>query len=649
MKSPISLQTKRICRYIRVSSDKQEGERQLFSTDTWAKFNGLIIDKSFEDTEGSNSRDMAAKRVQFQKMLKACENGDFDAIVVDSLDRFGFKNNKELQHNLYMLDKWGTELWSVSQGCISDDDVATVFNTTAAAITSEKEQKEKGLRNLEGRMRNSRKGNYCGGTPPFGLDVVCYDTEMKEKWRVVYMAEQERLKHNPDGSVEQYNGKNNFPARDANDTLRLSPTIKTERLDAIRKIYQWFADELISYYQISVRLNLEKEEAIKAGGKPWNKGHIQKILANPVYIGVPTDNKKGQSRFYEYKDGKVRPVDQNSDENRVREETDYWRPEKPIFEPIVAVELWDAVQQKLKSRNNKYVGKPNPQRQANFWLQPMMYCDGCGRKMRTTKVRACKMRDGKPIGGILKHVEYYSCLTYGIYGPLNEFGCQNNTVPKQMVEELVGIYLQEAAKKLDFDAVVDNLWKEYDAPLLRAFEKKYDVSVRIAENFKELLRTQISKTEFPEFTSVAEAYGLMDRHNEVESNISEKIKKKQSEFEEIYQTSKTLTGDAKSRANEEMNDVSAEIRRLRSILPPQDRTNKIERTMRDYRRKLEQAYTLLQTGDKSREWTQAVSRVIERIGCSFAPTDKHKKRKTIVKKIKIVPVMLDEELFDIGH
>lgn len=189
------------------------------------------------------------------------------------------------------------------------------------------------------------------------------------------------------------------------------------------------------------------------------------------------------------------------------------------------------------------------------------------------------------------------------------------------------------------------MWKEYDAPLLREFEKKHDVSVRISEDFKELLRSQISKTEFPEFTSVAEAYGLMDRRSEVESNVSEKIKKKQSEFEEVYQTSKTLTGDAKSRANEEMNDISAEIRRLRSILPPQDRTNKIERAIRDYRRKLEQVYMLLQTGDKSREWTQAVSRVIERIGCSFSPTTKHKKRKTIIKGIVIVPVLIDFDLF----
>ncbi len=634
MKSPASLQGKRICRYVRVSKDVQEGERQIFSTDSWAKFNGVYIDESFEDTEGSNSRDMSAKRVQFQRMLKACQNNDFDAIVVDSLDRFGFKNNKELQYYLYMLDQWGVELWSVSQGCISDDDVATVFNTTAAAITSEKEQKEKALRNLEGRMANSRKGNYCGGPPPYGLDIACYGSDGKEKWRVVWVGPHQRVKYNPDGSSEEYNGKNNFPSRDATDILRLSPTIKKERIEAVNKIYQWFADELISYYQIAVRLNKEKVQSIHSSGKIWNRGHVQHLLANPVFIGFPTDNKKGQSRFFEYKDGKVRPVNPD-DESRVREEKDYWRPETPVFDPIVPVELWNKVQQKLRQRTGKQAA-PNPQRLEEFWLQPFVYCAGCGKKMRATYV-------GK---GSARHT-YYSCSTYSVYGSINKTGCQCNSVPKPIVEELINAYLADASAKLAHDLRLENLNTDYEPQFLKEFETKHNIKVSIREDFKIALRTALG-TFGDKSGSISEAYRQIDMQSEVEQDVIGKIKKMQNEFEDIYQHSKGLTDDAKLRANQEMNQISQEIKRLRSLLAPQDRADKINREITLMDEKLQKAVFAVKTAAQNRQKTQALERVVEKVVCKFGATNKHRKRKAILTEVEIVPAAFDDNLFRVA-
>ena len=646
MKIPASLAGHRLCRYVRCSKEIQDEERQLFSTDQWAKFNGLYIEESFEDTEGANSRDMSAKRVQFQKMLKACENGDFDAIVVDSLDRFGFKNNKELQHYLYLLDQWSVELWSVSQGCISDDDVATVFNTTAAAITSEKEQREKALRNLEGRMKNSRKGNYCGGPPPYGCDVVCYDSEGKEKWRVVWVGRQQRLKHNPDRSVEEYNGHNNFPSRDQTDTLRLAPTIKEERLAAVRQIFQWYADELISYYEIAVRLNQNKVKSIHSAEKVWNKGHVQHILHNPIFIGMPTDNKKGQGRFYEFKNGKVRPVIEG-EENRVRQACDYWRPVEPIFEPIVPLDVWEKVQKKLSERTHK-AHAPNPHRQADFWLQPFVYCATCGKKMRSVKVKNGKQNN---------YCKYYSCSTYSCYGPLNEYGCQSNTVPKTLMEEVAEAYLKEARKKLAFDSRLDNLDADYEMQSLKELGEKYKINISVRDNLKGYIRSQLAGCDLSDM-AISEAYKLADKDREAAENIASQIKHKQKEFEELYQHAKLLTDDAKVRANEDMNAVSKEIKRLRAMLAPQDRSDKIEREFTQFSQKVEQAIWSINTMNH-RQKAQTVGKVIEKIICCYDKFDRNKqdhlalgtfgarKRKTVLTAIEIVPVSMEKSLFQI--
>lgn len=641
MKHPKSLQTKRICRYIRVSTDVQEHERQIDSTDSWAKWNGLDILESYEDTEGRNSRDKSGKRVQFQKMLKACEDGKYDAIVVDSLDRFGFRNNKELQHYLYILDGWGVELWSVSQGCISDDDVATVFNTTAFAITSEKEQKEKGLRNLEGRMRNSLKGNWCGGVVPYGMDVICYGSDGKEKWRVVWADNQTRTKYNIDGSTEQYNGKNNFPSRDANDQLRVAPTIRTERLECVRKIYEWFANELISFYQIAVRLNKENLDK----GKVWNKGHVQHILNNPVFIGIPTDNKKGQSRFWEFKDGKVREVE-DSDESRVRSESDRWRPEKPIFDTVVDPDLWNKVQQKLAARSGNKRHKANPARQAEFWLQPFVTCGGCNRRMRSVKVRN---------GTQDAFATYYSCATYSTYGRLNATGCENNTVSKPLMEELVGIYLVEAKKKLDFDIQISNLHNDYEPLALIEFGTANGIEITIQDNFKKYLRERIPAGEYGD-GQIEEIYRQLDQRKEVEENVRGRLKVMEKEFEEAYQHSKGLTDDAKLRANEEMNHLAAEIKRLKAMLVPQDRADLVKKEIQKWKDQIDHA-TFLLNSDNHRLKSMALSKCLNYMICRFGKTEDTgfrnekfggKKRKSIITNIEIVPAGFDLGLFDVS-
>ena len=93
-----------------------------------------------------------------------------------------------------------------------------------------------------------------------------------------------------DGSEQVYEGKNNVPSHDHTDILRVQPTIHKDRIKAVRQIFQWFATENISPYQIAQRLT---EAGVDPVFDQWQKMKVAGILANPAYIGKPASNKKG--------------------------------------------------------------------------------------------------------------------------------------------------------------------------------------------------------------------------------------------------------------------------------------------------------------------------------------------------------------------
>lgn len=230
-----------IAAYVRVSSDQQDSTRQRRSIEDWAKRNGVSIVHWFIDDKGKNPRDKSDKRLDFQRLLKLIRTGAVDVVVVDSQDRFGVKDNAEFWKYVSELRDNGCELWSVAQGLLSGEDDASVMVSTVGALTSTREQKEKGFRSLEGRIKTVRAGKYQGGNPPYGCDVVCYDASGSPKWRLIWTGNFQRLKINPDGTEQRFDGKNNLPGRDTTDVLRVQPSIRKDRLKVVRQIFDWYS------------------------------------------------------------------------------------------------------------------------------------------------------------------------------------------------------------------------------------------------------------------------------------------------------------------------------------------------------------------------------------------------------------------------
>jgi len=151
-----------IVAYLRCSTDAQDTLRQREAIER----SGIKIDHWFEDHE---SRDKAHKRPDFQRLLKAVQAGEVDTIVVAALDRFGVKDAYEMGKFFSILRDHDCRLLDASGKHLNADDDATVLTSTIGALTSTREQKEKGGRVLTSKVTLARKGHFMGGHVPYGM------------------------------------------------------------------------------------------------------------------------------------------------------------------------------------------------------------------------------------------------------------------------------------------------------------------------------------------------------------------------------------------------------------------------------------------------------------------------------------------------
>ena len=366
--------------------------------------------------------------------LRLAEAGVVEVIVVDAQDRFGLQINHE----------WGKYIGSCGRQVLpnygayrrvllsSDDD--TTILPPLGNITSRREQKEKAWPHpLEGRKKNSERGNYPGGRPPYGIDVVCFDASGHEKYRVVWEGHRTRLKIS--GKVkERFDGKDNVPAKNLTDTLKYRPTVIKERLKWVKLMFKWVDEEGLSPKGVADRLNTLGVSPVF--GKMWYKQIVKPLLMNPIYIGFPADNEKGGSRFYEYVNGQVQEVE-NPKASRRRDQSDWWRCPDQHFEPIIAPELFNRVQQKLRDSAEKYRNPSRrPPRTAQMWLKGILVCGRCGMVMHA---------NASDKGS---NVPSYFCSTYNRYGNNNPTGCRCHRVRAEVVEKIVQQYVEETHERI---------------------------------------------------------------------------------------------------------------------------------------------------------------------------------------------------------
>jgi hypothetical protein len=154
------------------------------------------------------------------------------------------------------------------------------------------------------------------------------------------------------------------------------------------------------------------------------------MLRNPAYIGRPTWNKRGGSRFVEYVRGQIRELPRigAAKTGRKREAADMIALDKPQFAPIVDLKTWETVQAKSQRGSHGRRGRSN--QTAELWLRPFLVCGHCMKPMRATR-------------GVDKQRTWpsYFCGTYGTFGSDNPTGCHCHRVKHDRIEALVTDYI----------------------------------------------------------------------------------------------------------------------------------------------------------------------------------------------------------------
>ena len=604
---------KSIAAYIRVSSDKQDTlrqEKRILATEE-------TISLWFRDEVGKNPRDLPEKREAFQQMLKAVQAGLICKIIVDRQDRFGVKNAHQWGKFISLLQDHDCELFDADGKNLSADDEVSILTGALGAITSTREQKEKAHRNVTSKVEKAKLGEYQGGYPPYGFDVVCFGTNKKEKWRTVYVGKFKRLKVYPNGKKEKFDGKDNNPRKDPTDTLFVRPSIEKDRIKWVKKIFEWYANENISPLQIASRLNQLKVDPIMG---PWESVRIRQLLSNPVYIGLPTWNKKGAARFVEYVDGKPQPV-QHKKGGRKRKTTDYIQPDKPLFKSLIDKTIWNKCQRKAESAKSS-VPFRSP-KTAELWLRPFLICGHCKRPMHATTGRSTK-----------RLWPSYFCSTYNKYGRNNPIGCRCHRVRHCVLEEIVIDYLQQTHPK------VVELLKAVQTGDLKAIQPLMENVINVAGAYYgiecdiiDFIDDYATAADKKKAKTSDDLYGLI--FERMRPTIEKQIADKEAQLDKMLDDFRTLSPKLRDRINNKMEALQEEIDNLKGQLHDlRQPSANLKKELAAREKSMEKAIKTLSKDVSGRQKTEALKGVIDRIICYF----RHDKHKSYLERVDIIPV-----------
>ena len=368
--------------YLRVSTPAQEVDEQIKIIRQYASDKGVKIIAEYGDT---NKRHKALNRKSFQSMLLEIEKLRPNLILVQRLDRFGTANPNELGYFLTLLDQKGVRLITVIDGkdC-SKIDLSTIINNTISASQSRQEQIDKAERVLVGKRRKAELGEYIGTKSlVYGFDLVCLGHDGSEKWRMVEDSCNCRVKYRPDKTgnyveCERFSNEvikdphgimpdkviRHRPSKDTSDRLVYSPSIRSERVETIRRICDWFLNGWTTY-KIAQQLNSEGIKPVYSDR--WYPTLIDGLLQNSVIIGKPAWNRSSQSHFRHIEADKIIETDDaDKGQFRLNEKTEWVMPTSKIFDPCIENELFDRIQKRMEQRH--LVSPQRSPRNENLWL-----------------------------------------------------------------------------------------------------------------------------------------------------------------------------------------------------------------------------------------------------------------------------------------
>jgi len=147
---------KRAALYLRVSSERQTVANQRPALLKLAKTRGLKVVATFEEQASA-----AKVRPQYDAMMEAAHRGDFDVLIVWSLDRFGRSAIANLQ-DVLSLDEKGVHVVSAQESWLEMDGPVRKLLIFIISWVAEQERKRLIERTCAGMERARAEGKAIG-------------------------------------------------------------------------------------------------------------------------------------------------------------------------------------------------------------------------------------------------------------------------------------------------------------------------------------------------------------------------------------------------------------------------------------------------------------------------------------------------------
>ena len=342
--------------YIRVSTDQQVErgdslEVQQERLEAYARSKGWEIQGLYAD-RGISARD--TNRPAFQRLLSQLKTGQIDVALVTKLDR-AFRDTRDFLENTELFEERGVRFACLDGDIDTTTPSGRVFSTIRAAL-AQFERETTAERVREVMVARAAKGLWNGGVVPYGL-----------RW--------------------------------VPETKGLTPD--AEEVEGVQQIFRVFLDTR-SIRGTTHRLNASGRRT-RAGGL-WSGTSVRRILANPVYSGAQTYNK----RRAKGKTSTARPKEQHIIV-------------EGMFEPIIDRETFLKAQALLEE-----LCKKPPAKRSQYLLTRLVFCGRCGSRMYGYTYQHLR-RQGKTY-------RYYRCWGHSAKGATV---CPGNTIDLQYLEDVI--------------------------------------------------------------------------------------------------------------------------------------------------------------------------------------------------------------------
>jgi DNA invertase Pin-like site-specific DNA recombinase len=396
----------------------------------------------------------ASQSSKLAEMVRDAQDGRFDWIVLDRQQRLGTYDHLEFFHYLHVFRMANVRIWSVAEGELTTDEIATSFRSLAGSHSEKEEQRNKAGNVARGMLLNANKGLYNGSLMPLGYDRVCVSPDGVERFRLIEEAREPNPNHVP-GSKEPGEGRythsytvlypnghseslTQLPGKGRQDRYEYRKSDREDRVRWAREVYVLY-DSGMNRSEIAKQMN---RDGVDLGLRTaWTVHSVGQILTNPIYGGVVEWKKRSNPKYATVtKDGRYVKSDWNAanprasarvipPEDRVRS-----APNEDLR--IVEQPLIDRVRARLAADEKREV-RP---RSDSLWLRPFLRCGHCGGAMYGTATHGSH------------RLSYFRC---GRYVKDKEVGkaptCVNNRVYVSTVQDRLEDFLHQYGERVDYD------------------------------------------------------------------------------------------------------------------------------------------------------------------------------------------------------